>query len=51
MRRRIFFSSLAVALAVTFVTLSAQASVFAPSDGGYKLVPNWPTLPSGNFSA
>ncbi len=49
MRRRIFFSTLAVALAATFVTLSAQAPVSAPTDGGYKLVPNWPTLPSGEF--
>src|SRR5215203_3215171 len=48
MRRRILFSTLAAALA-TLATLSAQTPVSAPTDGGYKLVPNWPTLPPGEF--
>lgn len=49
MRRRILFSTLALAIAATFATLNAQAPAAAPTDGGYKLVPNWPTLPSGEF--
>lgn len=53
MRRTILFSSLALIIAAALVTLSAQspapAPVAAPTDGGYRLVPNWPTLPSGEF--
>src|SRR5215510_2123233 len=38
------------ALAIAaLVTVSAQTPVSAPTDGGYKPVPNWPTLPSGEF--
>jgi DNA-binding beta-propeller fold protein YncE len=43
------FSTAAFAMAMAFATLSAQTPVSAPTDGGYKLVPNWPTLPSGEF--
>jgi hypothetical protein len=46
MRRPILFSTLALALVAALVTVSAQAPVSAPTDGGYKLVPNWPTLPA-----
>jgi len=50
MRRTIFFTSLAIAMVATLATMSAQnAPVSAPTDGGYKLVPNWPTLPPGDF--
>ena len=50
MRRRILFSTLALALATALVAVSAQTTpVSAPTDGGYKLVPNWPTLPPGDF--
>src|SRR5215210_5757218 len=54
MRRLIFFSTAALALSAIVpqqATISAQAPVpvSAPTDGGYKLVPNWPTLPPGDF--
>src|SRR6187397_810635 len=50
MRRTIFFTSLAFTMVATLATMSAQnAPVSAPTDGGYKLVPNWPTLPPGDF--
>ena len=49
MRRRILFSTVALAIVAAFTTLYAQAPVSAPTDGGYKLVSNWPTLPSGDF--
>ena len=50
MRRLILFSTAALALS-TIITLSAQAPApaAAPTDGGYKVVPNWPTLPPGEF--
>ena len=50
MRRLILFSTTAIALSA-LVTMSAQTQtpVAAPTDGGYKLVPNWPTLPPGDF--
>ena len=48
MRRLILFSTAALALCA-LATLSAQTPVSAPTDGGYKLVPNWPTLPAGDF--
>ena len=44
--RRVFTTMLfAGALAAGSLTLLAQG------DGGYKLVPNWPTLPPGCTSA
>ena len=53
MRRRILFSTAGLVLAAAFVTASAQTPaatpISAPTDGGYKLVPNWPTLPPGEF--
>jgi sugar lactone lactonase YvrE len=51
MRRTFFFSTAALALAVSLVTLSAQQAtpVSAPTDGGYKLVANWPTMPPDLF--
>jgi sugar lactone lactonase YvrE len=49
MRRHILFSTAALTLSFAFATASAQAPVSAPTDGGYKLVPNWPTLPPGDF--
>ena len=49
MRRRILFSTLAATFAAMLATVSAQTPVSAPTDGGYKLVPNWPTLPPGEF--
>jgi DNA-binding beta-propeller fold protein YncE len=49
MRRLILFSTAALTLCFALVSASAQAPVSAPTDGGYKLVPNWPTLPSGDF--
>jgi tripartite motif-containing protein 71 len=49
MRRSFILSTGAIALAA-LVTASAQtAPVSAPNDGGYKLVPNWPTMPAGEF--
>ena len=52
MRRKVFFSTGALALAA-LMTVSAQTPaptpVSAPNDGGYKLVPNWPTLPADLF--
>ena len=50
MRRLILFSTAALALGA-LVTIHAQAPapVSAPTDGGYRLVPNWPTLPPGDF--
>ena len=49
MRRLILFSTAALTLVFAFAPASAQAPVSAPTDGGYKLVPNWPTLPPGDF--
>ena len=53
MRRLFFFSTGAFALTAALATISAQAPapapVSAPTDGGYKLVPNWPTLPPDLF--
>ena len=56
MRRLLLFSTAALALGALIeqqATMSAQAPapapVSAPTDGGYKLVPNWPTLPPGDF--
>ncbi|MEO7157886.1 MAG: 6-bladed beta-propeller, partial [Vicinamibacterales bacterium] len=51
MRRRILFSTLALAISAALITVSAQAPtpVSAPTDGGYKLVSNWPTMPPGDF--
>lgn len=48
MRRAFFFSTGALALLAALTTVSAQqpTPVSAPTDGGYKLVPNWPTLPA-----
>ncbi len=43
MRRTLVFSTLAALLALA--TTGAQA----PGDGGYRLVPNWPKLPPGDF--
>lgn len=52
MRRTVFFSTVALAVAA-LVGLSAQTPAptpaAAPTDGGYKLVPNWPTLPPDLF--
>jgi DNA-binding beta-propeller fold protein YncE len=42
--RRTFVSSTLAALIVF-----ASASAYAQGDGGYKLVPNWPKLPAGEF--
>ena len=42
--RRTFVSS-TLAVLVMFASATAQAQ----GDGGYKLVPNWPTLPAGEF--
>jgi len=49
MRRPNLFSTVALAIVAALVTLSAQTPVSAPTDGGYKLVPNWPTLPADLF--
>ena len=49
MRRLILFSTAALTLCFAFAPASAQAPVSAPTDGGYKLVPNWPTLQPGDF--
>ena len=50
MRRPLFFSTVALAIVAALATISAQGTpVSAPTDGGYKLVPNWPTLPAGEF--
>jgi DNA-binding beta-propeller fold protein YncE len=49
MRRLILFSTAAVVFAAALASVSAQAPVSAPTDGGYKVVPNWPTLPPGDF--
>ena len=35
--------------ALTRALALAQAPAHAQTDGGYKLVPNWPTLPPGDF--
>lgn len=47
MRRPMLVTLVALAIAAMFASLSAQtpAPAAAPTDGGYKLVPNWPTLP------
>jgi len=49
--RRLLFTTFAIAMAASILggAQSPQAPVAAPTDGGYKLVPNWPTLPSGEF--
>ena len=47
--RRLIFLAGALILAAAFVSVSAQTPVSAPTDGGYKLVPNWPTLPPELF--
>jgi hypothetical protein len=47
MRRLALIST--AALILSFASLGAQAPVAAPTDGGYRLVPNWPTLPPGDF--
>ena len=53
MRRQTFLMTLALAFAAALAAASAQTPavtpVSAPTDGGYKLVPNWPTLPAGDF--
>ena len=49
MRRLILFSTAAVVFAAALASVSAQTPVSAPTDGGYKVVPNWPTLPPGDF--
>ncbi len=49
MRRNSVLTILALATAVSFAPLRAQTPVSAPTDGGYRLVPNWPTLPPGDF--
>jgi sugar lactone lactonase YvrE len=54
MRRTLLLSAAALILVwafcgSAFVSVSAQTPVSAPTDGGYKLVPNWPTLPPGDF--
>ncbi len=43
MRRTLVCSTLAAVLAL------ASAGAHAQGDGGYRLVPNWPKLPSGEF--
>ena len=49
--RRLLFTTFAIAMAASIPggAQSPQAPVAAATDGGYKLVPNWPTLPSGEF--
>jgi DNA-binding beta-propeller fold protein YncE len=47
MRRLVSIST--AALMISFAAVGAQTPVSAPTDGGYRLVPNWPTLPSGDF--
>jgi len=49
MRRLIGVLIAALMTSAALAALSAQAPVSAPTDGGYKLVPNWPTLPTGEF--
>ena len=49
MRRTSVLTILTLAGAVLFVPLRAQTPVSAPTDGGYRVVPNWPTLPPGDF--
>jgi DNA-binding beta-propeller fold protein YncE len=50
--RRLLLATFVIAGA-TLISLGAQtqapAPVAAPTDGGYRLVPNWPTLPPGDF--
>src|SRR5688572_22032803 len=43
MRRLLAISTVAFALSL------APAPAHAQSDGGYRLVPNWPTLPPGEY--
>lgn len=47
--RRLEVMTAALAISIAAVALSAQTPVSAPTDGGYKLVPNWPTMPPGEF--
>ena len=49
MRRLLGVLTAALMTSAALAALSAQAPVSAPTDGGYKLVPNWPTLPNGEF--
>ena len=49
MRRTSVLTIVALALAVTLMPAQAQTPVSAPTDGGYRVVPNWPTLPPGEF--
>ena len=49
MRRPLVVMTAALVISTALAALSAQAPVSAPTDGGYKLVPNWPTMPAGEF--
>ena len=49
MRRISVLTTLAFTVAVSFVSMHAQTPVSAGTDGGYRLVPNWPTLPAGMY--
>lgn len=49
MRRLLFLTTCALATAVLGAGAQQAAPAAAPTDGGYKLVPNWPTLPPGDF--
>jgi DNA-binding beta-propeller fold protein YncE len=46
MRRLLLISTAAFAFSVVLAPVQAQTGA---SDGGYRLVPNWPTLPPGEF--
>ena len=45
MRRLLWISTASFALTLAFAPMPARAQ----TDGGYRLVPNWPTLPPGEF--
>jgi len=48
--RRAFVTVICAGLVpVTFLARPFQGRVFAQSDGGYRLVPNWPKLPAGMY--
>ena len=49
MRRPILLTTFAFAIAAVMSVSAQNAPAAAPTDGGYKLVPNWPTLPPGDF--
>ena len=49
MRPTSVITILALASALALIPVHAQTPVSAGTDGGYRLVPNWPTLPSGDF--